>query len=103
MYKYVYLSGAITGLHPEEAAKRFAEVAEEYRWSTTVVVNPMSLVPFLERREGRRLTESEILLKELEILVHCDEVVMLPGWEKSVGAVMEHNMAKKAEIKITYL
>ncbi len=102
-YKIVYLSGQITGLHPEEAAKRFEAAAKEYDWETTTVINPMKLAPVLERMAGMALSEAEILLKELEIVASCDEIAMLPGWEKSHGAVAEHAVAKKAGVKITYL
>lgn len=102
-YKLVYLSGQITGLHPEEAAKRFAEAEGQYDWEQYTVVNPMRLAPMLERQAGRRLSEAEILIKELEIVAICDEIAMLPGWEKSDGATAEHAVAKKAGVKITYL
>lgn len=103
MYKLVYLSGQITGLHPEEAAKRFAGAEEQFDWETHTVIDPMRLVVLLERMAGRRLSEAEILIKELEIVASCDEIAMLPGWEKSEGATAEHAVAKKAGIKVTYL
>ena len=103
MYRLVYLSGQITGLHPEEAAKRFATAEDEFDWDRCTVINPMRLVTMLERQVGRRLSEAEILIKELEIVAICDEIAMLPGWEKSEGATAEHAVARKAGIKITYL
>lgn len=103
MYKLVYLSGQITGLHPEEAAKHFEAACEHYDWETNVIINPMRFVVYLERMAGRKLSEAEILVKELEVVAKCDEIAMLPGWEKSEGATAEHAMAKKAGIKITYL
>ena len=63
----------------------------------------MRLVTMLERQAGRRLSEAEILINELEIVAICDEIAMLPGWEKSEGAIAEHAVARKAGIKITYL
>lgn len=103
MYRLVYLSGQITGLHPEEAAKRFAAAEDEFDWDACTVINPMRLVTMLERQAGRRLSEADILIKELEIVAICDEIAMLPGWEKSEGATAEHAVARKAGVKVTYL
>jgi hypothetical protein len=37
---------------------------------------------------------------DLEILSRCDAIVMCPGWNKSVGCLMEFSKAKELGIKI---
>lgn len=39
---------------------------------------------------------------DLAILGHCTHILMLPGWEKSPGAVMERTVAISKQIKIVY-
>jgi hypothetical protein len=38
----------------------------------------------------------------LEILKKCDMVVMIPGWEKSEGAIKEREFALKVGVPVTY-
>jgi len=38
----------------------------------------------------------------LELLKHADLLVVLPGWERSIGTKMEIAMARKLEIKIVW-
>jgi len=37
---------------------------------------------------------------DLDILRHCDAIVMIPGWELSQGAIAEHSVAFDAGIEI---
>ena len=39
---------------------------------------------------------------DLEILSRCDSIVMLPGWEKSQGAIGELEFAKALKLKVYY-
>ncbi len=46
---------------------------------------------------------NDYLNGDLEILKRCDEIHMLPGWEKSTGAKIEHDFALKNDIVIKYI
>ncbi len=47
--------------------------------------------------------KDEMFLKGyLEILKKCDVMFMLPGWEKSEGAIAEHSLAVSLSIDIIY-
>lgn len=43
------------------------------------------------------------LTNSLYWLAKCDEVVMLPGWQESHGAQIEHTVAGALGLEITYL
>lgn len=47
--------------------------------------------------------KTDWLTGDLEILAACDGIVMLPNWQESMGAIVEHNEAKSYEdMKIFY-
>jgi hypothetical protein len=47
-------------------------------------------------------TDEMFLQGDLEILKRCDAIYMLQGWEKSVGAAGEYELAKKFGLEIYY-
>ena len=84
----VYLSGRITGL-PITYVRQFFERAEEHYTSEGYkVLNPL--------RNG--LTEDNTweqhMAKDIIMLQRADIIALLPGWEKSKGARLEHEVAK---------
>ena len=40
--------------------------------------------------------------QDLEILAKCDGIILCPGWEKSIGCVMEKEFAEKYGLEIKY-
>lgn len=90
----LYLSGPITGLEIDEARERFAaaqELMESQGWE---VVNPMDNgVPVEAAWEVH-------LAADIMALLGCKAVAMLPGWEASRGARLEHALAKKIGMRI---
>ena len=94
----IYLSGPITGV--PDYKKRFkklgARVAEAY--PLDFVVNPGRLADVFP--DG---THDEYMAICLQMLDMCDMVMMLPGWENSVGATEEHDFAVRAGKFVVYL
>ena len=45
---------------------------------------------------------SEWIAGDLAILRRCDAILMLPGWERSPGAVVEHKAAIDAGIDVMF-
>lgn len=43
------------------------------------------------------------LRQAIQMLVKCDHIVMLPGWENSRGARLEHHIAVELGMEITYM
>ena len=104
----VYLSGGIAGVtDPEGRFKHYQDAVES--WGAAPV-NPLRLHP------NHQLTEcppsvikgadghgwSCHLRVDLAAMLECDAVVMLPGWETSHGARLEHQVAASCGIRIFY-
>ena len=44
----------------------------------------------------------DYMKRDLAVLLTCNEIHMLPDWEDSKGATIEHDLAQKLGIKIVY-
>lgn len=96
----VYISGQMTGLGREEYRDRFREAERLIRnVGYTRIVNPIRVwscrFPWLYRLVGYRLT----LLYDLWLLLHCNRIYMIPGWDKSRGAKIESFVAYNSMIR----
>lgn len=82
--KAVYLSGPMTG-HPDWNYPAFHNAAAKLRASGYAVVNPA------EAYDGNTTLPFDVYLRHdlRSILQDCDTIVVLEGWEKSPGAVLE--------------
>lgn len=82
--KAVYLSGPMTG-HPDWNYPAFHNAAAKLRASGYAVVNPA------EAYEGNTTLPFDVYLRHdlRSILQDCHTIVVLEGWEKSPGAVLE--------------
>jgi len=92
---YVYLSGPITG---EEAPHALFEQAEEevMVWAEGVG-NPMQYGVDHTGAEW-----NELMRKSVILMMECDAIYMLEGWEESKGALIEHFLAETLEMPIFY-
>jgi len=92
----IYIAGKITGLPIEVAFDAF-EKAEKYLASEGYEpVNPMKL----PHEHGR--TWNEYMIECLEALKKCDAIYMMPGYVNSVGACVEHEVARSMRLKVIY-
>lgn len=93
----LYLSGPMTGL-PNWNHEAFNQAAEYFRSRGKEVFNPAEV--FLgDTTRPRR----EYMKVEIEALLKCNEIAMLPGWENSKGAVLEFQIAKELELPVFLL
>ena len=96
-YKYIYISGTISG-DPnfeekfEKAAKRLVELG----WNYWYIVNPA-------KECNQAWPWWRCMLKDLRLLWKCGYVAMLPDWNDSRGARIEHSVARWRKKEIIYL
>ena len=104
--KFVYLSGAMTG-HDDWNKQSFdAAVNELTGMGASFVFNPTDGAPNVDDA----LDHSYYMLIDLHELTQAykskpiyDVIAMLPGWEYSYGARIEHSVAIACGIKPIYL
>lgn len=83
----VYIAGPMTGI-PQHNYPAFAYVATALRGNGIDARSPHEL-------DGGSMDRSwEWYMREaLKMLLECDEIVLLPGWENSRGARIERDVA----------
>ena len=88
----VYISGPITGVENYKAA--FSARAASLKAMGYKVENPVDISERLQRAfPDRKLRYEDFMKHDLAALLDCDGISMLPGWEKSRGARIEHDVA----------
>lgn len=91
--KRIYIAGPMTGL-PEFNYPAFKAAAERLRALGYDVENPAENP---EPHCGSWLGYMRMAIRQLS---QCDGVAMLPGWETSRGARIEHQLAKQLGLMV---
>lgn len=90
-----YISGKITGLQASEYAARFNKAEKHLTAQGFEVVNPLHYdVPSASWKEQMKV--------DIRLLLDCNAIYMLSNWEQSVGAILEHEIAKGLGLIIEY-
>jgi hypothetical protein len=104
----VYIAGPMSGM-PKLNHDSFnnAENRLEKSRIFNKIVNPASLdITFTEDLEGIAATDNEYrrnaISRDIDLLLNCDSIFMLEGWENSKGAQVEHALANYLGLKIFY-
>ena len=89
--KRIYLSGKISGLHPEIARQnfRFSERELCKFYNADEVVNPFNIRPFLGIR-----TWICYMIADIRELSTCTHAAFMYNWRESRGAVIEYFFAR---------
>jgi hypothetical protein len=88
----VYISGPMTG-HDNFNFAAFFEAEERLRCEGHNPINPARL--------PQGLSYQEYINTDLEIIaIMADALLMIPGWQSSKGAKLEHELAVKLELII---
>lgn len=85
----LYLAGPMSGL-PDDNIPAFHEGAARFRALGYEIVSPAETDG--EPQAGR--TWAEWMRRDIALLLACDGVVCLPGWENSRGATLETDIAR---------
>jgi len=94
--KTIYISGAITGLQPEEYLNRFADAANQFKAKGWQVINPCELT------HCENATWADYMLTDIKALFSCHAIYMLDNWQQSKGARIEHFIAKEMDKEVYY-
>lgn len=84
----VYIAGPMRGM-PDLNLPAFEQAAQELKKHGYETVSPADLI------EEQPRSREYYLAKGLAEITKCDEVVFLPGWQQSEGALIEYEFAKK--------
>lgn len=94
--KRIYIAGGIEGLDIEKRKQAFREVEMRLQDEGYVTYNPFfNGLPDNARREDH-------IRADLKMLLACDEIYMMRGWEWSKGASRERDVALECGLKIRY-
>lgn len=94
MSKRVYISGPISGYDLTERKEAFEKAAKRFRMQGYLVSNPFnSGIP-------AEASWQEHMRADIAMLMQCDIIYMLSGWNTSRGATIERNLAEELGIKV---
>ena len=91
----LYLCGPMTGL-PESNYPAFNRAAAELRAMGYDVRNPAELeapLAWARRRGVESVSRGDWMREALALMLQCDSLCLLPGWEESRGARLERDVA----------
>jgi nucleoside 2-deoxyribosyltransferase len=92
----LYLAGPMSGL-PEHNFPAFFSGAAKLRTAGYNVVNPAERET---RAEMLAMGYTLNLKADIKLVVDCDGVALLPGWENSKGAKLEISVARALNIPV---
>lgn len=84
--KKIYIAGPMSGL-PELNFPAFHAEAARLRAMGHQVINPAEI------NDDPAAKWEDCMRADIAQLVNCDSIHLLPGWEKSRGATLEHHIA----------
>lgn len=103
--KRVYIAGPMRG-YAEFNFPAFFRAEERAKKKGFRVINPARL-DVKEHLDPRLLTPKQIkkilpyvVKRDLECLMKCDAIALLPGWEESAGATAEYLVAEWLDLEI---
>lgn len=102
MKQKIYISGPMTGYTDLNFPAFFkAEEKLQKLWFDTV--NPARLNPPKPDNVSEQDYWYTCMRNDIKALMDCDSIVMLDGWEKSKGAVIERDLAVKLGMTVLQL
>lgn len=90
----IYISGKISGLPINEVISTFRSAEAKIRKFSLTPVSPLDNgLPF-------EAQWSDQMGKDIAMLLRCDAIYMLPGWQDSEGATIEYLIARQRRMRI---
>ncbi len=97
----IYISGGITGIEKFEKVFEEAEKKLKNKYPNEKIINPVAISKEVEKKI-QNPSYTDYMNEDIKILLECDTVFMLRGWERSKGASLEHHIAVVLEKNIIY-
>jgi len=97
----LYLAGPMRG-HPENNYPAFYEMAGKLREAGFEILSPAEADPdgqFLDNEQQTAIFV-DYMKRDLTMVLDSDGVALLPGWEKSTGAITEMFVARMAGLPL---
>jgi hypothetical protein len=91
----IYIAGPMTGL-PELNFPAFHAAAAVLRERGHTVINPAEI------NLDVGADWADCMRADIAQLVTCDSICLLPGWEKSRGATLEHHIAAALGFEVQF-
>lgn len=92
--KTIYIAGKVSGEPLAECTMKFGMAQKKIEALGFNVVNPLALIEDCN-------TPWDVAMKKcIGALVNCDAVVLLPCWQNSNGAKIEHQLADDLNIPV---
>ena len=103
----IYIAGPMTGL-PEHNFPAFAAAAEELRAEGWEVLSPAEMQTAEQMQAVRDLgpaykfspTYCACMRRDILVVLDCDAIYLLPGWEQSSGARVEEAVARAVGLDV---
>lgn len=92
----VYISGAITN-NPE--AKQQFDDAKQTLLDLKKDYQPISPMDLPHKHD---LTWQSFMREDIKALMDCDGIYLIEGWQRSIGARIEKDLAESLNMKIIY-
>lgn len=86
-HRRYYLAGPMSGL-PDLNFPAFADHAAHYRGRGLDIASPHEI------ESAPDMPYEWCIRRAVEMLMGCDAIILLPGWEASRGAVLEEHLAR---------
>ena len=94
--KKIYISGPISGYDINERKDAFAKAQEVLELCGYEVRNPF------DNGLDREASTHEHMRADLKMLLDCDEILMLKGWNRSAGCNVELQCAVAAGLEVCF-
>ena len=101
--KTIYISGKVTNLDEAATEKRFKE-AERYLFNKGYqALNPILYVTELIKRGKVDKDDRDAIMRELvAVMVRCDTIYILDGWNGSEGVEQELKVARAMGFEVIF-
>lgn len=92
----VYISGQISGLEYKQAKEKFE--------SAEILLESIGLQPINPMKNGLPIDSEweQHMVRDIEMLLECDAIMMLDNWRESKGAKIEQFIAEQKGLTIMY-